>query len=189
MDSALPRVSLRTTYSPPRIALMAAGVTAAWILSVSLGAVLRVDPGVAKIALIAHTISLVAAFGAVLLVDWVGFLWLISRRKLVETSRIESAAMPIIWGGLAGLLVTGALINPDMESPLTIIKVSAVLVLMLNGILLIPCMRRLNSMPAGTKFGDVPPGMRVHLLICLAISQTCWWTAMVVGFINSTDLF
>ncbi|MFP5316538.1 MAG: hypothetical protein ACLGHS_14340, partial [Actinomycetes bacterium] len=75
------------------------------------------------------------------------------------------------------------------ESPLTIIKVSAVLVLMLNGILLIPCMRRLNSMPAGTKFGDVPPGMRVHLLICLTISQTCWWTAMVVGFINSTDLF
>ncbi|WP_299166546.1 hypothetical protein [uncultured Arthrobacter sp.] len=97
--------------------------------------------------------------------------------------------MPIIWGGLAGLLVTGALINPAMDNPLTVIKVSAVLVLMLNGILLIPCMRRLNSMPAGTRFGDVPGGMRVHLLICLALSQTCWWTAMVVGFINSSDLF
>jgi hypothetical protein len=189
MDSVLPRVAVRTTYSPPRIALYAVAATAAWILSVSIGAVLRVDPGVEKIALVAHTISLVAAFGAVLLVDWVGFLWLISRRRLHETSRIESAALPIIWGGLAGLLVTGALINPDMQSPLTIAKVSAVLVLMLNGILLIPCMRRLNSMPAGTTFGDVPPAMRVHLLICLAISQGCWWTAMVVGFINSSDLF
>lgn len=188
MDSALPRVALRTSYSPPRIALYAVTATAAWILSVSIGAVLRVDPAVAKIALIAHTISLIAAFGAVLLVDWVGFLWLISRRKLVETSRIESAAMPIIWGGLAGLLVTGALVNPAMDNPLTIIKVSAVLVLMLNGILLIPCMRRLNAMPAGTRFGDVPFGMRVHLLICLAISQTCWWTAMIIGFINSADL-
>ncbi len=189
MDSALPRVALRTTYSPPRIALMAVGATAAWVLSVYIGATLRVEPAVAEIALIVHTISLVAAFGAVLLVDWVGFLWLVSRRKLVETSRIESAAMPIIWAGLAGLLITGALINPTMESPLTVIKVAAVLVLMLNGILLIPCMRRLNSMPAGTKFGDVPAGMRVHLLICLAISQTCWWTAMIVGFINSSDFF
>lgn len=188
MDSTLPSVALRTSYSTPRIALYAVAATTAWVLSVSIGAALQVAPGVAKIALIAHTISLVAAFGAVLLVDWVGFLWLISRRKLVETSRIESAAMPIIWGGLAGLLVTGALINPAMENPLTIIKVSAVLVLMLNGILLIPCMRRLNSMPPETRFGDVPTGMRAHLLLCLTISQTCWWTAMVVGFINSTDL-
>ncbi|WP_299166547.1 hypothetical protein [uncultured Arthrobacter sp.] len=71
MSSALPRVELRTSYSPPRIALYAVGATAAWILSVSIGAALEVDAGVAKIALIVHTISLVAAFGAVLLVDWV----------------------------------------------------------------------------------------------------------------------
>ncbi|TFB69593.1 hypothetical protein E3O06_14780 [Cryobacterium glaciale] len=60
------------------------------------------------------------------------------------------------------------------------------LVLMLNGILLIPLMRRLHLMPTTTRFQDLRAGQRAHLLLGLTISQTCWWTTIVVGFINSS---
>ncbi|NJC20975.1 hypothetical protein BJ994_000051 [Arthrobacter pigmenti] len=187
MTSAVSSVSLRTSYSLPRIAFLSLAAIAAWIASVTIGSVVRVEPPVEQVALTFHTLSVVAAFGAVLLVDWVGFLWLITRRQLHETSRIESAALPIIWAGIGGLLITGALINPDMQNPFTVVKTAAVLILTLNGILLIPCMRRLNSKPRHTRFVDLDVGMRTHLLICLGISQACWWTAMIVGFVNGAQ--
>ncbi|MHA7247507.1 hypothetical protein [Arthrobacter tecti] len=187
MTSAVSSVSLRTSYSLPRIAFLSLAAIAAWIASVTIGSVVRVEPPVEQVALTFHTLSVVAAFGAVLLVDWVGFLWLITRRQLHETSRIESAALPIIWAGIGGLLITGALINPDMQNPFTVVKTAAVLILMLNGILLIPCMRRLNSKPHQTRFVDLDVGMRTNLLICLGISQACWWTAMIVGFVNGAQ--
>ena len=179
--------SIRTRpYSRRTIAILATTAIAAWTTSVAIGSMLTVDPVMHRLAVIAHILSLVGTFGAILLVDWVGFLWLIGRRRLNETSRLESAAMPLIWGGLAGLLLTGALMHPDTGSPLTLVKLAAVLVLMLNGILLIPLMRRLHLLPTTTRFQDVSPGQRAHLLLGLSISQTCWWTTIVVGFINSS---
>ncbi|MBT2519562.1 hypothetical protein [Arthrobacter sp. ISL-28] len=64
-------------------------------------------------------------------------------------------------------------------------KLAAVLVLMLNGIMLIPLMRRLVAMPPRTSFAALPPGRRIHMLLCLGLSQACWWTAIIVGFVNA----
>lgn len=61
----------------------------------------------------------------------------------------------------------------------------AVLVLSLNGIMLIPLMRRLARLPARTAFKDLSTGQRVHLMSCLVVSQLCWWTAIIIGFINA----
>ena len=41
-------------------------------------------------------------------------------------------ATPLIWGGLAGLLATGAFLSPHLENPMTDVKLGAVLVLSLN---------------------------------------------------------
>jgi hypothetical protein len=37
---------------------------------------------------------------------------------------------------------------------------------------------------SGAAFQDLTVGQRVHLLLCLVISQACWWTAIIIGFIN-----
>jgi len=177
---------LTHTYSRPTVAVIALAATGAWAASVAVGATLTVNPLTHQIALIAHVLSLVGTFGAVLLVDWVGFLWLVGRRRLNETSRLESAAMPLIWGGLGGLLVSGALMNPNITSPITLVKLAAVLILMLNGIFLIPLMRKLHQMPPETRFADIDPGKRFHLVSCMLVSQACWWTTIVVGFINAS---
>lgn len=156
----------------------------AWLLSVTLSTAVHVDTFVHSIAVVLHVLFLVVAFGAIILVDWHGFLWLLGRRELAEIIRLDGAATPLIWGGLAGLLATGVFLNPHLTNPMTDIKLAAVLVLSLNGIMLIPLMRRLARLPSPTAFGDLSAGQRMHLVSCLLISQLCWWTAIIIGFIN-----
>jgi hypothetical protein len=51
--------------------------------------------------------------------------------------------------------------------------------------MLIPLMRRLARLPPDASFKDLTAGQRIHLLLGLVISQLCWWTAIVIGFINA----
>jgi hypothetical protein len=166
------------------LALSAAAIVA-WLLSVTLSTAVHVDSYVHNIAVVVHVMCMVVAFGAIILLDWHGFLWLVGRRKLTETIRLDGAATPLIWGGLAGMLATGMLLNPHLDNPMTDVKLAAVLVLSLNGILLIPLMRRLARLPDDALFKDLSTGQRTHLLVCLVISQASWWTAITIGFINA----
>ncbi|WP_160664045.1 hypothetical protein [Pseudarthrobacter sp. ATCC 49987] len=165
--------------------VLSAAAAAAWLLSVTLSTAVHPDSFVHNIAVVLHVLSMVVAFGAIILLDWHGFLWLIGRRKLAETIRLDGAATPLIWGGLAGRLATGVFLNPHLNNPMTDVKLAAVLMLSLNGIMLIPLMRRLARLPDDAVFKDLTIGQRTHLLVCLVISQACWWTAIVIGFINA----
>jgi hypothetical protein len=164
--------------------VLSAAAALAWLLSVTLSTAVHVDSFVHNIAVVLHVMCMVLAFGAIILLDWHGFLWLLGRRRLAETIRLDGAATPLIWGGLAGMLATGVLLTPHLTNPMTDVKLAAVLVLSLNGIMLIPLMRRLARLPADAAFRDLTVGQRTHLIVCLVISQACWWTAIVIGFIN-----
>jgi hypothetical protein len=167
------------------VPVLSLAATAAWTASLAIGHTYSFDDGVHRLALSAHVLAMVLAFGSVIVVDWVGFLWLIGKRGLRDTSRLESAAAPLIWTGLAGLLVTGALIHPDITSPATQLKMGCVLGLMLNGISLVPLTRKLHLLPEGTMFQQIPGNLRARLLVALVLSQAFWWTAIIVGFANS----
>lgn len=167
------------------VLVLSAAATVAWFLSVTLSTAVHVDSYVHNIAVVLHVMCMVVAFGAIILLDWHGFLWLVGRRTLAETIRLDGAATPLVWGGLAGMLATGMLLNPHLNNPITDVKLAAVLVLSLNGIMLIPLMRRLALLPGDASFKDLTVGQRTHLLVCLVISQACWWTAVVVGFMNA----
>ncbi|MBO1268984.1 hypothetical protein J1902_13575 [Arthrobacter sp. PO-11] len=167
--------------------LLAAVVTTAWAASVAIGSSVTPEPLVHGLALAAHTVFVVLAFGAILLLDWVGFLWLLGKRRLHESSRLASAALPLIWGGLGGLLISGALIEPDISSPITQLKLGSILVLMLNGVSLIPLTRSLHALDPGTRFTDVNPRLRTRLCVSLSVSQLGWWTAVGVGLVNSMN--
>ncbi len=167
------------------VVALSAAAASVWLLSVSMSALVRVGGYEHNVADVLHVLSLVVSFGTIILVDWHGLLWLLGRRKLAEIIRLDAAATPLIWGGLAGMLATGVFLNPRLANPMTDVKLAAVLVLTLNGIMLIPLMRRLAHLPADTTFQGLATGQRVHLLLCLAISQACWWTAIIIGFINA----
>lgn len=164
---------------------LSAAAAAAWLLSVTMSTAVHVSGYAYNLAVVVHVLFLVVAFGAIILVDWHGFLWLVGRRRLAEIIRLDGAATPLIWGGLAGMLGTGVFLNPHLNNPMTDVKLAAVLVLSLNGIMLIPLMRRLAHLAPDAAFQDLTVGQRVHLLLCLVISQACWWTAIIIGFINA----
>jgi hypothetical protein len=166
--------------------LLALLCSAAWLGSVVLGGFLDCGAEIHRIALAAHILALVLSFGAILVLDWVGLLWLLGRRDVHDTRRLESAAQPLIWGGLALLLVSGAMMRPDLSSTLTQVKLLCVLALMLNGLALAHTMKQLHALPPETRFTKLATGLRVRLLVALCISQACWWTTVLVGLLNST---
>jgi di/tricarboxylate transporter len=86
-----------------------------------------VPTAVREVALFAHLIALVVGFGAVVVVDWYALQWLASRRTLDEVLALAGAVTPLIWGGLTGLVTTGALLSPDTGSRLTLVKMGFVL--------------------------------------------------------------
>lgn len=120
------------------------------------------------------------------MLDWVSLLWLLGRRDVHDTRRLDSAAQPLIWGGLAILLISRALLHPDLSSPPTQIKLVSILVLMRNGLVLTKTMKQLHQLPPETLFTAMAAGLRARLLAALCISQTCWWTSVLVGLLNST---
>ncbi|MET8545643.1 hypothetical protein ABZW03_34155 [Kitasatospora sp. NPDC004799] len=154
-----------------------AGLTAcAWVSTH-----IHVDPALHRAALFVHLASLVLGFGAVLVADYYGLLWMTRRCTLQEAVGTASRLHLPIWAGLAGLVVSGVMLEPDLSSPLTVVKLSLVLALTVNGLqagLLnrrtaqhgaAPLTRRLLVWGAGTA----------------VVSQVCWWGAVVIGFRNS----
>jgi hypothetical protein len=133
-----------------------------------------------------HVMSLVASFGAVLLVDWHGLLWLAGRRALTESTRLAAAASPIIWAGLGGLFVTGTLLRPDISSPLTLVKLALVLAVCVNGAVMAPVRLKLAELSADASPVDVPEREWRRMMLATTVSQIGWWGAVVIGFVNSS---
>ena len=179
---------IRTTSLKQTIRLFLLGLlcTAGWLGSLLVGHFVDCGPELHRIGLAVHILALVLSFGTILVVDWLGLLWLMGKVQMHESPKLEAAAKPLIWGGLALLLASGALIQPDLTNPVTVIKLVCVLALMLNGLSIAPAMHRMFALPPETRFGELGRRLRNRLLIALSISQACWWTAVLIGLVNST---
>jgi hypothetical protein len=77
--------------------------------------------------------SLIAGLGAVLTVDFFALQWLLGRRTLRDVVAVSGGVPLLIWGGLLGLMASGAFLSPDLSSGLTRAKLALVLVVALNG--------------------------------------------------------
>ena len=139
----------------------------------------HVDPVLHEVALFVHLASLVLGFGSVLAVDWVALLWLVQRRSLGDVLRTAGNAHFPIWAGYAGLVVSGVLLDPDITSQATRLKLVLVLVIGWNGLFAGALHRRMSRLRG-------EPGR--ELLMCSAASgfasQLGWWGAMLIGFAN-----
>jgi hypothetical protein len=169
-----------------RLVLLGVLCTVGWLASVLVGHFVDCGPELHRLGLAVHILALVLSFGTILVVDWLGLLWLMGKVHMHESPKLEAAAKPLIWGGLALLLASGALIQPDLTNPVTAVKLGCVLILMLNGLSIAPMMHKLFALPPETRFGELAHRLRLRLLIALSISQACWWTAALIGLVNST---
>ncbi|MEV6769989.1 hypothetical protein AB0N05_15320 [Nocardia sp. NPDC051030] len=131
--------------------------------------------------LFVHLASLMLGFGGVLVADSFALRWLAGRATLGETLRVINRLHAPIWVGLAGLVSSGCVLEPNLSSSMTRTKLTLVLILTLNGIQAWALGRRLH------RRGDAP--LTARLLAWGAatglVSQICWWGATAIGFINA----
>lgn len=167
----------------------AIGVTTLRVLAIAiaLAAVLwaapgiRVEPVVHRVALFGHLAALLLGFGSVLAVDWTGLLWLLRRRTIGDVLLVAGSLHGAIWTGYAGLLVTGAVLGPNIAVPETAAKLALVLVIGWNGVLAGAVQSLLERPGAMSRQALLVAGLST------TVSQACWWGAIVIGFANAAQ--
>lgn len=160
-------------------------VLLAWCCAVLASGLLSPPPSVIMGATVLHVLSLVLAFGSVVVIDWHGLLWLLGRRGLHESTRLAAAAGPLIWLGLAGLLASGALLDPDLSSPMAWTKLILVLAVALNGAMTSTTARLLRDLPRTVLPPSLPRHLQAKVFTATAVSQIGWWGAITIGFITT----
>jgi hypothetical protein len=163
-----------------------ASVTAAWALAVWASTVLSPPDWLHMAALFVHLGSLVVGLGAVLMIEWHALLWATGWSHLREFRQADRTMILPVWAGLAGLLASGALLEPHLEQPTTLVKLAAVLVLSLNGVALTRWTSDLARLPPRAHFRSLPRRARAAFVASAIVSQAAWWTAVVIGLLNST---
>ncbi|WAZ25655.1 hypothetical protein STRCI_007165 [Streptomyces cinnabarinus] len=153
----------------------------AWAGSVWAALHLEPGPGIRTVALFAHLGALVIGLGAVLTIDYYGTLWLLGRRSLHQVLEFAGPLHVPVWAGLAGLVLSGAALDPDPRVPLTQVKLVLVLLIALNGVHA-QVLHRTMVDQAGTR-----PSRRLlgRAVISAVVSQLGWWGALTIGFLNS----
>jgi hypothetical protein len=86
----------------------------------------------------------------------------------------------LTWLGLAGLAASGVLLKPDLSSWLVVVKLCCVLGVGIVGVLALATSRLMErQMPT-------PARSLIHRGMVLAgLSQSFWWTAVIIGFITN----
>lgn len=159
-------------------------VTAALALCVSLSDMISPGPALYRAGVVLHLLSLVTGFGAVIVIDWHGLLWMTGRRSFLDSRRVAEAATPLIWAAITGLLASATVLHPDLASSLTRIKIGAVLLIGLNGVTVSALSRTLSGLPAQQSLRTLPAGLRRRLLTAALTSQLAWWLAIIIGLIT-----
>jgi transposase-like protein len=173
------RQRVRLTRSTANVAVV--GILA---LSVLLSALITPSPAMYRAGVVVHVLSLVVGFGAVVLVDWHGLLWITGRRTLHESRRLAETAGPLIWAAIVGLLASATVLEPDLSSLLTWIKIGAVMLIVLNGVAINSLSEALSNQPPGLLLRDLSTQLRRRLLASGASSQAGWWVAITIGLIT-----
>ena len=166
-----------------------AAVAGAWALAVLAAAVFPLEhPQVAQAALFIHLVSMAIGFGSVIVIDVYGLLWLFGRRTLNELVDLDAAAHTVIAVGVGGLLGSGIALQPDLGKPLAWLKLTLVLVLMLNGLAAQRFLIRLRqTLPPATRGSSIPWAAFQRGLTAALVSQASWWGAIAIGFITSAS--
>jgi hypothetical protein len=184
--------SVPTTSTPvrvPRPAYDVAMVVAAWFAAVVAAAVFPLDdPQVSRVALFIHLVSMAVGFGAVILIDVYGLLWLFGSRTLSEVVQLATVAHTVIALGVGGLLASGIALRPELDTPMARFKMVLVLLLMLNGLAAQRMLQRMRkSLPPDTRGANIPWTHFQRVLGAAMLSQATWWGSIAIGFITSVN--
>ncbi len=160
---------------------VACGACAVLCAAIWISTDLHPDPALHNAALFVHLASLVLGFGAVLVADYLIAVWLVGRSTFAEAVSGVDRLHLLVWTGLIGMVVSGALLEPNLATVLTRAKLVLVLLLTLNG---------LQAMILNKRMKASTDALSARLFawgaVTTVVSQGCWWGAMWIGFWTAT---
>ncbi|GAA1956002.1 hypothetical protein [Microbacterium deminutum] len=163
------------------------GVMLSLYLSLWLGTMLVPPRWLHMSMLFAHLASIIVGLGAAVFLEFNGLLWMIGRRTLADLRHTERSVSALAWIGILGLFASGAFLQPNLQAPLTEIKMLAVLVVAMNGVAMTRLTADLARLPSQMPFRSVPPRVRLWCVWSALVSQAGWWTAVVIGMLNTAS--
>lgn len=159
----------------------------AMYLSLWLGSSLAPPAWLHYPALFAHLGSVIVGLGAAVLLELHGLLWTGGRSTLGDLRRIERTVTGLAWLGIAGLLASGAFLQPNLADPLTALKMAAVLVVAMNGVSMTKLTGELARLPERARYSALPRRLKLWCVWSAVVSQAGWWTAVVIGMLNTAS--
>ncbi len=134
-----------------------------------------------------HLIGFAFGFGAVMLVDIVGILWVLRRVKAKQVIWLSGITQYVIWLALFVQIITGInLLEFDEISLRTKIKLLAVVILGINGLVLDRIRTRLIAFDQAD-FWKLPRAFQAASIAAISLSQLGWWTATIIGFMTASS--
>lgn len=135
------------------------------------------------ILLFIHLSGLILGFGAVLVTDLYGLLWVWNRVRFPQLIRVSGVTEKFIWAGWGVMVSAGiplVLLKGVVDNLMTI-KLFFVALIGINGVLLYFLHKRVEGYKEGD---DVPKLVMFRLMLSLAVSQLSWWSAVLIGFLH-----
>lgn len=155
------------------------------LLSLWIGSTVVPPDWVRLPALFGHVASVIVGLGAAVVLEMSGVLWVLRRHSLQDLRRTERTVSPLAWLGIAGLLASGAFLQPDLDQSLTVVKMIAVLIAAMNGVAMTRLTGELARLPDGAGFAATPVKLRLWCVWSALVSQAAWWTAVLIGVSNT----
>jgi hypothetical protein len=135
------------------------------------------------ILLFIHLSGLVLGFGAVLVTDLYGLLWVRDRVRFPQLVRVSELNEKFIWGGWGTMVAAGIplIVLKGMVDELMMVKLFFVGLIGVNGLVLHYLHKHIEGYAKGD---DVPNITMFRLTLSLIVSQIAWWGAMLIGFLH-----
>jgi hypothetical protein len=163
----------------------AGGIAAGWLLMIVIASLIGDADALRPVALFAHLVFLAIGFGAVLAIGLNGLALML---RWVRVSRVVTLAValdPLIWLGLAGLCLSGVVLDPNLNRGWTWLKLLAVLAVAINGLFHRDVMAELGRLPGKAGRRSIAPELLRRAVRLSITSQAGWWVAVIVGFLTT----
>lgn len=141
------------------------------------------DTPVFYAVLFVHLSGLVLGFGAVMVTDLYGVLWLAGRRPYRQIITVSSVTRKFVWLGWSTMVATGIpliLIKGEIDN-LMWIKLFFVALIGVNGLALDHVQKRAADFHPGDALSS---RFLVWSALSLLVSQIGWWGAVLIGFLH-----
>lgn len=136
------------------------------------------------ILLFVHLVSLITGFGAVIVIDTFGLLWIIGKVRMSFVTQVANITQRLIWLGYTGLVLTGIplILMKESISGLSTLKIFVVILVGINGVYLHIIKKSMGEVSDDTTVSNLN---KFRITLASTISQLGWWTAIVIGFLNN----